>query len=1003
MWAMIENRFTAVRPNRGPGAGDEEPPSVVPYSHVEEVRRHLPGAARPGDRARARLSSGTVAFLQSRLGGAGRMLGAGYEAPYNVPFGLAATAAYAVVAPAQPVGGYWTGRDVDVEWHGEAGLHDTLVAEAEILEIDEGIAHLRLATRTATGRLLLDATLRLAAVRDGKALPSTLAPRRAVQVEPAIQPRPGSRNVAAVHETPKLCPGQCSEVGVTVVNPGAEPVEVELAARVPAGHGLWLPEGDRRGATLQPGASARLMLAVRADRPHEVNLGQPWPLGLVVAAGGFTEEIEVPISVADPDPGRLFCVLTEDCETFDGGPRTGDYGDRAVLGNHNDFMDPEDYRLQMIDKPRRMNEIAERHGAAWTHFFTVGQRFAAEWAAGRSSTGAWPRLIADLDESVRSGARHHEYSPHMHFDYDPDSQLPPQPRLVYDPVTDGLLPNQYYDPATNPEHRYHDWDGSARGTANLKTLGDLRTLDSKTGSLYKSLRFLARLQANQRAALVARIGSFDFGKEADDQRVSTRAFLACGLRASSDAYMAWLPPRAGGQLFWCREDERSAAVGALAEVRLAQFAVCHDTVFGRLEDDQQWFERAVDAARGPGVRVVMSMTHAMFMRGEPDPFRSLEGGSFANLDRFLGWVRERFPEVRFATATQALVEYLDYYIPELDALVEPVACFASPAEGRYDLPIRLLGRGIHVAPEAPARVRVVVPAFVDPTEIEWVRVCDGEAILAELREPGVDRQPELAVTLTARSGSLRLCLQVRPEAAAGLAGCFLASPEPRFAEPVEEPRGPLLRLVPPGAGRYSADLLRLLMSPAAGHAEPLGRRLHPLGVLAMGICLTEGLEAERDLGAPAAPELVPARLRLRWRKAIPMDATMRASRRRLEDGGWEVCVQDHTGAVICDGQVWIAGRQGDAPSGAVVETCQPQPEAEAVREAVRQFAAKYDEALRVYRALRGWRLMLAVQKGYALLRQGMGPLLAWLWRAMRGRPELETHELHFPKVDDYLR
>jgi acyl-CoA thioesterase FadM len=970
--------------------------SVAPYSQVEEVRRHEPGAARRGDRARVRLQPGTIALLESHLGGSGQVLGAGYQARYTVPFGVAATAAYAVVAAAQPAGGSWTGRDVEVDWHAAAEPGDSLVAEAEILEIDEGIARLRLEARTESGRSLLEATLTLAAVRDGKALPSALVPRRVSSAGSPVTPRAGSRFVAATHGAPELLPGQCGEVGVTVVNTGTEPVDAELRGRLPAGHGLRLPAGDRRRVTLQPGCSARLALSVRADRPHEVNLGRPWPLGLVVAVGGDEEEIGLPVSVADPDPGRLLFVLTEDCETFDGGPRTGDYGDRAVLGNHNDFMDPEDYRLQMIEKPGRMNELAERHGAVWTHFFTAGQRFAAEWAAGRSTTGAWPRIVADLDDSVRRATRRHEYAPHIHFDYDPDSLLPPQPRLVYDAATDGLLPNQYYDPVTNPEHRYHDWDGAARGTPNIKGLGDLHTLDSKTGSLYKSLRYLARLQANQRSPLVARIGTFDFGKEAEDQRTSTRAFFACGLRASSDAYMVSLPARAGGQLFWCREDERSAPVGSLPEVRLAQLAVCHDTVFGDLEAEQRWFEKAVDAARGPGVRVVMSMTHAMFLRGEPDPFRSLEGGSFTVLDRFLGWVRERYPDVRFATATEALVEYVDYYSPDLDALVEPVACAASPAEGRYEFPVRLLGRGIHVGPEAPARVRVVLPSLIDPAELEWARLYDGERVLAEIRDPGPDRQPGLEVTLTARPPGLRLCLQVREGAVAAFAVCFEASPAPRFVEPVEERRGPLLRLASSGGGRYTADLLRLLMNPVAGHAEPVGRRIHPLGVMAMGICLTEGLEAARDADRDTGRGLVPTHLGLRWRKAIPMDATMLASRRQLEDGGWEVCVRDQTGAVICDGRVRLAERPGEARAAAPAAAGVARADAGAEADAVRVLTARYGEALRAYRARRAWRLMLALQKGYALLREGPGPFLAWVWRAMRGRPELETHELLFP-------
>lgn len=987
---------------RDEGRGDFGRAFSVPYARVVEVRRAEPGRASKGDRARAVLDPGAVGLLGTRLGNEGGVLGAGYQAPLNVPFGLAATAAYAVAGPGQPVGGYWTGRDVAVEWEGEASAADGLEAEAEILDVDEGIVVLHLAAFTSSGRRLLTSTLRLSAVRDGKALPSRLTPPRATPVRRPRVPRPGSRFVAEVAGPPPLWPGESAEVALTLVNTGDDAVDVELRAVLPAGHGLWLPGGDRRQATLGPWSEARVGFAVRADRPHEVNLGRPWPLRVVVAGGGAEEVIEVGVAVDDPEPGRLLYVLTEDCETFDGGPATGDYGERAVLGNCNDFMDPEDYRLQMIDKPNSMNEIAERHGARWTHFFTATQRFAAAWAAGQSTTGAWERLVADLDESVRRGALRHEYAPHLHCDYEPESLLPPQPRLVHDPATDGILPNDYYDPVSNPEHRHHDWDGSARGGPGIKALGDLRTLDSKTGSLYRSLRFLARLQAGHRLPLVARIGSFDFGARPEDQRVSTAAFERCGLLGSSDAYMAWLPPRQGGQLFWCREEDRGAVVEDLGQVRLAQLAVCHDTDFRDPEKDRAWFEQAVNAARGPGVRVVMSMTHAMFMRGEPDPFRSLEGGSFDNLDAFLAWVRERFPEIRFATASEALVEALDYYTPELLALVEPALLSASPAAGRYELPVRLLGRGIAVSAEGPARLRVVVPPFVEPGELAWARLCDGDAVLAQADCFGVECQPGLEVELTGRPQALRLCLQLRPEAAQALAECFATLTGPRFAEPVEEARAPLLRLAPPHDGVYTSDLLRLLMSPAGGHAEPLGRRLHPLGVLAMGICMTEGLAAvgEREPSCPR--EWRVRRLELRWRKAIPLDATLVASRTAGESGQSAVRVRDQLGDVICDAEVWVAP-QPPAPA----QECVPAPgpageEAAALRAAVCRYAAAHDEALATYRSLRGWRLMLLVQKGYSLLRTGLRPFLGWLWRALRGRAELDTHELQLPRIDDYL-
>src|SRR4029077_17461912 len=142
--------------------------------------------------------------------------------------------------------------------------------------------------------------------------------------------------------------------------------------------------------------------------PHQVNLGRPWEVEISAQAapltGGKTDgatnseipggdkDPEIPgkiagaivaIQVPDPNPGRTFYLLTEDCETFDGGLLTGDYPSRGmhIYGNQNNFMDPEDYRVQMILKPARLNQIAERHGARWTHFYAATQRFGAEWAA----------------------------------------------------------------------------------------------------------------------------------------------------------------------------------------------------------------------------------------------------------------------------------------------------------------------------------------------------------------------------------------------------------------------------------------------------------------------------------------------------------------------------------------------------------------------------------------------------------------------------------------------
>ncbi len=42
---------------------------------------------------------------------------------------------------------------------------------------------------------------------------------------------------------------------------------------------------------------------------------------------------------------------------------------------------------------------------------------------------------------------------------------------------------------------------------------------------------------------------------------------------------------------------------------------------------------------------------------------------------------------------------------------------------------------------------------------------------------------------------------------------------------------------------FAPDLTKFLMNPVAGHPEPIGRRMHPLGCISLGACLTTALAA----------------------------------------------------------------------------------------------------------------------------------------------------------------
>jgi len=939
----------------------------VPRPRVLWVRRHLPDRVTVGDTAQSRLDPGTIALLDSPLG-------AGYLARYNIPVMLASTSAMAILAPACRGGIDWAGRNLEVEWFAVPGDHDVIVAEARLEQFSEQMARFATRGRTETGTVLYRGVLRQVALRDG--IPAAYRSREEYEAAMASLARPtvelAAGKLLRVMAAPQSIPlGRSAAIEVEVSNHQRDPVALAVAAHAPFGAGLSFEAPEQQLVQLAPGGTASVRFTVRADRPHEVNLGKPWEAR--ISAGDAT--VTIPILVPDPNPGRTFYLLTEDCETFDGGPLTGNYAGNEDLGNHNNFMDPEDYRVQMILKPARMNAIAERHGARWTHFYAATQRFAADWAAAQSTTGEWKKVAAEMDAAVRAGSQLHEYAPHIHYDYEPDSALAPQPRLVYDRATDGILPNDYYDPQTNPTHRYHDWDGAARGHSYIKPLGDFTVLDSKAGSMRKYLRHLSRIQANRRAPLVARTGSYDFGTTPEDQAISTEAYATNGLRGNSDVYRVGTPHSPGGQIFLCVDRDRHSAITDLRQTRLVQFAIHMDTDFQSAVRMNEWFAREWQATRGPGVHTILFTTHAMFLAGAPDRFRSLDGGTFDELDKHLAWVREQYPELEFATATEALIEYLDYFTPELSAVVEPRLCGGDPAEGRYEFPVRLLGKGIRVDPAHPAAVSIAAPAAFNPEELLEMRVRQDGAVIGAAVEFDRLKLPAVTVTLCSRA-SLRLEVVVRPEAVESVRSWF---GESEFYDPPEQRGADVLRV------RETIDVLRFLMNPVGGHHEPLGRRLHPMGGFSLSVAVTAAIEG-------AGGDFIPARVKLHWLHPVDLQSSFRTETQRTGENTTKVRILDDFGALVATAEV-VLSPAPVLPPASLAAT--PQPDLAWQRE----FAAK----LETYRSQRAWKAMLAFRKAYDLLLRrgwkGRIDFVKWAPGLMLGSPSgLEEYELEFPKL-----
>ncbi|HET9792968.1 MAG TPA: hypothetical protein VFS34_00800, partial [Thermoanaerobaculia bacterium] len=825
------------------------------------------------------------------------------------PVGAAATAAESAGnVPGAPKD--WTGVAVSVEWRRGAAADEGLVATADVLRIDDRELACSFTVRgagaddvLATGKVLFASAPAARASRAGEAAApgGNDAPETNAAAGPAGRRAPAARSRIAellpdtiahglrsaywrarerrglaasppfrLLDAPReLRPGEEGPVRIEVVNASGHEDDFAIDAVLPPGYGLGL--AWTRGHTIRvPPRSRGLVEAiVTAHRPDEVNLGRPWRLRLVCARSGvFLDEIVLEVAVPDPRPGVLYYVLTEDCETFDGGPTTGDYSDdRRPLGNRNGFMDPDDYRIQMIEKPEALNAIADRYGARWTHFWTATQRFAARWAAERSATGAWDSLIEALDASVRRGSIRHEYAPHIHFDFEPESELPPQPRLIYDAPTDGLLPNEYFDRTTNPDHRYHGWDGARKGIAYVRKEGGFREPDSKAGSLRKSALHLARLSSGRIPSLVTRTGACDFGT-GSDIAVSFRALEANGFLADADAGLydhVGEHPR-GRQIYYCRAGDLEREIEDLGEAGLVQLRAPEIQLDGAsAETLDRWFDRRAAESEGPGVRAIVAMTHAMFVRGEPDPGRSLSGGDFESIDSHLAYVRTRYPRVRFATASEAVLEFIDYYAPApLAALGAFVAESENPPGLLYS--VRILGRGIPISASHPARVSVAAPSALRTEEIDYLEVRDRGRPIARTA-PEADRLTRAEFPAERREGyELFVALRGLSSGPAAPEG----HPESRssFSFPGEPPAPDLFRFESPRLVRsaratpetpspgdaetweLSNDLLALLANPIAGSAEPHGRRAHPSSGVLLGAA---NFAARRAAGAAWRP------------------------------------------------------------------------------------------------------------------------------------------------------
>lgn len=493
--------------------------------------------------------------------------------------------------------------------------------------------------------------------------------------------------------------GDKTELKAVVFNHNKAPVRnIEVKLIEPYGFGITTSNAVQVIEILQPNESRELTWQVSAKRANSVNLNKPWQAGFAV--NGEKTDTVVKINIADMRPGKVFYVMTEDLEPIDSAGYPADWG------NKNGWLDADEFIVQMVHKAEQLNNIAEKHGAKWTHYIAWPAVKAAGWAASQSTTGKWQQALAAIEQSVRSqSAKGHEYGIHLHSDYDP---YLPGNVLSYNSAVDGLWAN----------HLKHGW---AHSTA---AEGDFNNHASRVGLLYAYQRILDQLasKSDQGQILTARAGSFDFGNGSEDEAKSTSAFTKTGLRGSSDA-----DGNAGGitsadygqEIYFAAPDDINTRATDLQRLGVVEFKptprqfITYDNQAAAIMNgkaDQGMANFTVEGQVKPGIHAIVGFTHAMFIMGQGD-WKSLQGGQFDAINDHLAYLKATYVDsgrLIFGTATELVTAYLDYYTPTPEALYGK--CLKTDS-WRSDYAINILGRDIAIDQNHQHIVSVKYPLY----------------------------------------------------------------------------------------------------------------------------------------------------------------------------------------------------------------------------------------------------------------------------------------------------
>ncbi len=397
-------------------------------------------------------------------------------------------------------------------------------------------------------------------------------------------------------------------------------------------------------------------------------------------------------------------------------------------------------------------------------------------------------------------------------------------------------------------------------------------------------------------------------------------------------------------MYFGREDDIDQEIPNLGAAGLVQFTWPQVPLEALGLDEYTWWflhylsqVRSEEGVLAPGVHALALVTHAMYMKGGSNQLQDVEGGDFAKLDKHLEYIVTRYPEIEFATMSEAVLEFLDYYTPSLLAVVESDTEKVSATGTRLSFHLRLLGADIPVSPTHRHQVFVQPPAWILPEQVESIRIlADGREIA---RHPGLPAPCAPLPFTVGRRGDYELVLHLRDSVAPAAADHPSSQPAsaPRPTPPVGQASpatAPLFQVPAPHLGEVRRagespqagdsatvvlppGLLRLLLRPLAGGTEPLGRGFHPLGNLTYGVAACAAAAACGDPQPLQPQEWQVEQVKAKWNNPVGSEAALvgHAELTEVQEEGVEANVRttdEATGTVFLSGTIRLKRKNAGA-------------------------------------------------------------------------------------------